>query len=98
MVYNKTTINQVNKTSVCSTNAVYLEKTVSVGEVTVGMAALVELLKQNRDAMPLGTFISLLEQASWELQHTKRNFIQYYVPTENGMAICCAREGVLAGF
>lgn len=72
MVYNKPTINHVTKTSVCSTN---LEKTVSVGEVTVGMAALVELLKQNRDAMPLGTFISLLEQASWELQHTKRTNI-----------------------
>lgn len=32
-----------------------------MGEVTVGMAALVELLQQSRDAIPLGPFISLLE-------------------------------------
>lgn len=43
-----------------------------MGEVTVGMAALIELLQQSRDAIPLGTFISLLKQASWELQHIKR--------------------------
>lgn len=47
----------------------YLKKAMGMGEVTVGMAALVELLQQSRDAMPLGPFISLLEQASWELQH-----------------------------
>lgn len=38
-----------------------------MGEVTVGMAALIKLLQQSRDAIPLGTFISLLKQASWEL-------------------------------
>lgn len=50
----------------------YLKKAVGMREVTVGMAALIELLQQSRDAMPLGPFISLLEQASWELQHTIR--------------------------
>lgn len=50
----------------------YLKKAVGMGEVTVGMAALVELLQQSRDAMPLGPFISLLEQASWELRHINR--------------------------
>lgn len=50
----------------------YLEKAVGMGEVTVGMAALIELLQQSRDAIPLGPFISLLKQASWELQHTIR--------------------------
>lgn len=50
----------------------YLKKAVGMREVTVGMAALVELLQQSRDAIPLGSFISLLEQASWELQHTIR--------------------------
>ncbi len=45
----------------------YLEKAMGMGEVTVGMAALVELLQQSGNAMPLGPFISLLEQASWEL-------------------------------
>ena len=50
----------------------YLKKAMGMGEVTVGMAALIELLQQSRDAMPLGPFISLLEQASWELQHTHR--------------------------
>lgn len=50
----------------------YLKKAVGMGEVTVGMAALVELLQQSRDAMPLGPLVSLLEQASWELRHTNR--------------------------
>ena len=48
----------------------YLEKAVSMREVTIGVAALMKLLKQYRDAMPLGTFISLMKQAFWELQNT----------------------------
>ncbi len=51
----------------------YLKKAVGMGEVTVGMTALEELLQQSRDAMPLGPFISLLEQTSWELRHTYRS-------------------------
>lgn len=48
----------------------YLKKAVGIGEVAVGMAALVEPLQQGRDAMPLGPFVSLLEEASRELKHT----------------------------
>lgn len=55
----------------------YLKKAMGMGEVTVGMAALVELLQQSRDAMPLGPFISLLEQASWELQHKSKGNLKY---------------------
>ena len=52
---------------------VYLKKAVGMGEVTVGIAALVELLQHSRDAIPLGPFISLLEQIYWELrQHNQR--------------------------
>lgn len=53
-----------------ATGDVYLKKVVGVGEVTVGVAALVQLLEQDGDPLPLGSFISLLEQTSWELQHT----------------------------
>ena len=42
----------------------------SVWEVTIGIAALIELLQKSRDAMPLCSLVSLLEQALWKLQYT----------------------------
>ena len=39
-----------------------------VGEVTVGMAAFMELLQQLGDTVPFGLLIPLLEKSLWELE------------------------------
>lgn len=41
----------------------------SVQEVAIEMAALIELLQQHRDTVPLGPLVSLLEQGLRNLQH-----------------------------
>lgn len=71
-LHHKTLSKEKTSYSTASVLDGHLEKAVGIGEVAVGMAALVEPLQQSRDAVPLGPFISLLEQPAWELRHTNR--------------------------
>lgn len=76
----------------------YLKKAMGMGEVTVRMAALIELLQQCRDAMPLGPFISLLEQASWELQRINTgNFRKCNTHGRNVWLVASVLQVVLKG-